>query len=111
MNLKLTNPRSRPAHLASFEAPKRVTAKCLKLSGHDGDLIAERDPSQAIYQVQLPAVEAGQVLAFGVEELSSAEAARGISVEEGEGQVEMGLGGTPLMTFRYGTDCPKPVTS
>ncbi len=33
----------------------------------------------------------------------------GITATEGNGEVEIGLGGSPLMTFRYGADYPKPV--
>ena len=108
MNLSLANPRSRSAHLASFAAPDGVSARILKLSGDGGDLIAEKDPSQDIYHVLLPAVEAGQVLSFDVAEGSAPEAS-GISSEEKEGEVTIGLGGSPLMTFRYGADYPKPV--
>ena len=109
MNLKLSNPRARSAHLASFEAAKGMKAKCLRLSGEAGDLVAERDPSQAVYHVAMPPVEAGEVLSFDVAEAKDAGAAGGISAEESDGQVEIGLGGSHLMTFRYGADYPKPV--
>lgn len=109
MNLKLSNPRSRPAHLASFEAPEGITAKCLKLAGATGDLVAERDPGLAVYHVAMPAVEAGQVMSFEATELADAGTAEGISATESDGEVEIGLGGSHLMTFRYGADYPKPV--
>ncbi len=60
MNLTLSIPRSRPAHLSSFSAPEGCEAPLLQLSGDAGTLIAERDPSADVYHLNLPALEGGK---------------------------------------------------
>ena len=56
MKLTLSVPRSRPAHLASIPAPEDFESPLLELTGPNQRLIAERDPSSAIYHLNLPAI-------------------------------------------------------
>lgn len=109
MNLMLSIPRSRPAHVASFAAPEGCEAPLLLLSGDAGTLIAERDPSASIYHVNLPAMEGGKEVGFEVSELDSADAASGILSSDSGGKLDVSLAGSPFLTFHHTTDYPKPV--
>ncbi|MDP6039265.1 MAG: PmoA family protein [Candidatus Latescibacteria bacterium] len=109
MNLTLSIPRSRPAHLSSFSAPEGCEAPLLQLSGDAGTLIAERDPSADVYHLNLPALEGGKDMRFEVSELDSADAASGILPNDSDGKLDVSLAGSPFMTFHHTTDYPKPV--
>ena len=110
MKLTFMVPRSRPEHLAGFSAPEGCTDRLLQLNGEDGRvLIAERDPSIPMYQVKLPAMCAGEPMVFEVTPLAQAEGAAGISFVEEDGQIDVGLAGSPFFTFHYGAGYPKPV--
>jgi hypothetical protein len=110
MQLALTSPRSRGGHLAAFPAPDNCGATHLLLSESDGTrLIAERDPSLPIYQVNLPTMAAGEEKIFAVTSIKHAGVASEIEYLQGGERVEISLSGSPFMTFHHGAGYPKPV--
>ena len=109
MKLTLSVPRSRPAHLASIPAPEDFESPLLELTGPNQRLIAERDPSSAIYHLNLPAIEGNSQLSFDVSELDSEAAAAGIVTNDSDGKLDVSLAGSPFMTFHHGSNYPKPV--
>jgi hypothetical protein len=109
--MKLTTqlPRSRPEHLAAIPAPEGCDAPVLALSRNGKTFLAERDPTEATYQVMLPALSSGEAAVFEVEGTEAHEPAAGIETNRGPGRVDISLAGSPLMTFHHGPTYPKPV--
>ena len=109
MKLTIELPRSRPKHLATIPSPEGCEAPLLQLKGADGSVVAERDPSSAVYHLLLPEMQAGSPVSYEVTELGSAAPAPGVTCSQADDRVDLALGGSPLMTFHYGRDFPKPV--
>ena len=110
MKVTLVAPRSRPEHLASIPAPEGCDSPHLQLRTQDGRVcVAERDPDALAFHAVLPALTAGEKMVLEAEPLDNPDPASEIACTEGDGRVEVGLRGSPLLTFRYGEDYPKPV--
>jgi len=109
MKLTLTVPRSRPAHLASIPAPEGCHAELLEVKVGGESCIAERDPLQPVYHLMLPAMEAGRKVEADATGVDEAGPAAGIGCVEGRDKLDISLAGSPLMTFHYTLDYPKPV--